>query len=57
MTTSSACNQRSDKEILIFGKVSHYLSVDKVQHPRELEPLEKKMLLKPQKLRPLNFVI
>jgi len=50
-------SKKSDKDILILGKVSHSLPVDKVQHSRELESSEKKMMMKPQKLPPLNFVI
>ena len=50
-------SKKSDKDIMIIGKVSYYLPVDKVQHPRELKPSEKKMLVKQQKLPPLEFVI
>jgi hypothetical protein len=45
-------SKKNDKDIMILGKVSYCLPVDKIQHPRELEHSEKKMLMKPQKLPP-----
>jgi hypothetical protein len=50
-------SKKSDKDIMILGNVSYYLPVEKVQRHRELEPSEKKMLMKTQKLPPLNFLI
>jgi hypothetical protein len=45
-------SKKSDKDIMILEKVSHYLPVDMVQHPRGQESSEKMMLMKPQKLPP-----
>jgi hypothetical protein len=50
-------SKKSDKDIMILGKVSYDLPVDKVQHPRELESSEKKMLMKPYKLPSPNFLM